>query len=200
MKLQLLTAALIFAGMATTAPVIAGKPKTASVSQSGQRQSVTDSKDQIRLTRVTPEYWRVTFHNPPYNIYGPGTMPQLNEVVTAIDTLLDEHTPAEIAEILNQRGVVSGMGQPFHRLIVWNIMREYRLRDREQRLRDAGMLTLAEISEHLNVHPLTVKRWRRASVVTGHPYNDKGECLYPVPTGEINRPTIGRPRSERRRR
>ena len=86
MKLQLLTAALIFAGMATTAPVIAGKPTTASVSQSGQRQSVTDSKDQIRLTRVTPEYWRVTFHNPPYNIYGPGTMPQLNEVVTAIET------------------------------------------------------------------------------------------------------------------
>jgi enoyl-CoA hydratase/carnithine racemase len=86
MKLQLLTAALIFAGMATTAPVIAGKPTTASVSQSGQRQSVTDSKDQIRLTRVTPEYWRVTFHNPPYNIYGPGTMPQLNEVVTAIES------------------------------------------------------------------------------------------------------------------
>jgi hypothetical protein len=114
-------------------------------------------------------------------------------VVTAIDTLLDEHTPAEIAEILNQRGVVSGMGQPFHRLIVWNIMREYHLRDREQRLRDAGMLTLAEIAEHLNVHPLTVKRWRRASIVTGHPYNDKGECLYPVPTAEINRPTIGRP-------
>jgi DNA invertase Pin-like site-specific DNA recombinase len=115
------------------------------------------------------------------------------QVVTAIDTLLDEHTPAEIAEILNQRGVVSGMGQPFHRLIVRNIIREYQLRDREQRLRDAGMHTLAEIAEHLNVHPLTVKRWRRASIITGHPYNDKGECLYPLPTGEINRPTIGRP-------
>jgi DNA invertase Pin-like site-specific DNA recombinase len=114
-------------------------------------------------------------------------------VVSAIDTLLDEHTPAEIANILNQRGVVSGMSQPFHRLIVWNIIREYRLRDREQRLRNAGMLTLAEIAEHLNVHPLTVKRWRRASIITGHPYNDKGECLYPLPTSQINRPTIGRP-------
>ncbi|AWM95094.1 enoyl-CoA hydratase [Pseudomonas sp. 31-12] len=40
----------------------------------------------MKLTRITPEYWRVTFHNPPYNIYGPETMPQLNEVVTAIET------------------------------------------------------------------------------------------------------------------
>jgi hypothetical protein len=114
-------------------------------------------------------------------------------VVAAIDSLLDEHTPAQIADILNQRGVVTGMGQPFHRIIVWNIIREYRLRDREQRLRATGMLILAEIAEHLDVQPLTVKRWRRAGIVTGHPYNDNGECLYPVPIGEINRPAIGRP-------
>ena len=41
---------------------------------------------EILLTRVTPAYWRVTFHNPPYNIYGPQTMPQLNEVITALET------------------------------------------------------------------------------------------------------------------
>jgi enoyl-CoA hydratase/carnithine racemase len=48
--------------------------------------SATDAPDQVRLTRVTPEYWRVTFHNPPFNIYGPKTMPQLNVVVTAMET------------------------------------------------------------------------------------------------------------------
>jgi enoyl-CoA hydratase/carnithine racemase len=48
--------------------------------------SATDSPDQVRLTRVTPEYWRVTFHNPPFNIYGPNTTPQLNRIVTAIET------------------------------------------------------------------------------------------------------------------
>jgi enoyl-CoA hydratase/carnithine racemase len=46
----------------------------------------SDAANQVRLTRVTPEYWRVTFHNPPFNIYGPNTMPQLNDVVTAIET------------------------------------------------------------------------------------------------------------------
>ncbi len=49
------------------------------------QHSATDADDQVRLTRVTPQYWRVTFHNPPYNIYGPKTMPQLNKVVTALE-------------------------------------------------------------------------------------------------------------------
>jgi enoyl-CoA hydratase/carnithine racemase len=49
-------------------------------------RSATDSPDQVRLKRLTPEYWRVTFHNPPFNIYGPKTMPQLNKVVTAIES------------------------------------------------------------------------------------------------------------------
>ncbi|PLP99110.1 enoyl-CoA hydratase/isomerase family protein [Cupriavidus pauculus] len=53
---------------------------------STQPQSATDAPDQVRLTKVSPEYWRVTFHNPPYNIYGPRTMPQLNQVITALET------------------------------------------------------------------------------------------------------------------
>ena len=62
--------------------------------------------------------------------------------VTAIDELLDHHTHAQIAGILNDRGLTSGEGRPFHPLIVRNIRDDYRLRSREQRLRDAGMLTL----------------------------------------------------------
>src|SRR5712664_206204 len=41
---------------------------------------------QIRLARTTPSYWRVTFDNPPLNIFGPDTIPQLNEIVTALET------------------------------------------------------------------------------------------------------------------
>src|SRR5215813_4643736 len=44
---------------------------------------------QIRLARRTPSYWRVTFDHPPLNIFGPETIPQLNEIVTALET--DEH-------------------------------------------------------------------------------------------------------------
>ena len=74
------------------------------------------------------------------------------EVVTAIDELLDQHTTGEIAGILNQRGLTSGTGEPFHRLIVDHIIRTYRLRSRRQRLRATGMLTLAEIAAAHGVH------------------------------------------------
>jgi len=47
--------------------------------------SAKNSK-QIRLERQTPLYWRVTFDDPPLNIFGPETIPQLNEVVTALET------------------------------------------------------------------------------------------------------------------
>src|SRR5438309_8755659 len=41
---------------------------------------------QIRLARRTPSYWRVTFDHPPLNIFGPDAIPELNEIVTALET------------------------------------------------------------------------------------------------------------------
>src|SRR5438094_3039084 len=41
---------------------------------------------QIRFVRRTSSYWRVTFDNPPLNIFGPETIPELNEIVTALET------------------------------------------------------------------------------------------------------------------
>ncbi len=40
----------------------------------------------IFLTKHSPEYWRVTLNHPPLNIFGPKTIPQLNEIITAIET------------------------------------------------------------------------------------------------------------------
>src|SRR5580693_2655794 len=41
---------------------------------------------QIRIQRRTPEYWQVTLDNPPFNIFGPETIPQLNEVITQLES------------------------------------------------------------------------------------------------------------------
>jgi enoyl-CoA hydratase/carnithine racemase len=41
---------------------------------------------QIHLTRRSPHYWRVTIDHPPLNIFGPDTIPQLNEIITALET------------------------------------------------------------------------------------------------------------------
>jgi enoyl-CoA hydratase/carnithine racemase len=40
---------------------------------------------QIFLARKSPYYWRVTLDHPPLNIFGPDTIPQLDEVITAIE-------------------------------------------------------------------------------------------------------------------
>ncbi len=40
---------------------------------------------QIHLVRRSPTYWRVTFDHPPLNIFGPAAIPQLNEIVTALE-------------------------------------------------------------------------------------------------------------------
>ena len=117
--------------------------------------------------------------------------------VTAIDELLGTHTHTEIAGILNDRGVTSGEGRPFHRLMVRNIRDDYGLRSRQQRLRDAGMLPLAETAALLGVSAGTVKAWHHAGLITGHPYNDKGQCLYPPPGPNPPTRTQGRKLSKR---
>ena len=40
----------------------------------------------VRLERRSPGYWRVTFDHPPLNIFGPEDIPQLNAIVTALET------------------------------------------------------------------------------------------------------------------
>ncbi len=41
---------------------------------------------QIQLERRSDSYWRVTFNNPPLNIFGPETLPQLEEIIQCLET------------------------------------------------------------------------------------------------------------------
>ena len=50
------------------------------------QNDVTTNTAEIRLARRSPTYWRVTFDHPPLNIFGPGTIPQLNEIITELET------------------------------------------------------------------------------------------------------------------
>jgi DNA invertase Pin-like site-specific DNA recombinase len=116
-------------------------------------------------------------------------------ILAAIDELLNTHTGAEIAIILNDRGLTSGDGRPYTRIMVDRAIGAYQLRPRRDRLRDAGLLTLAEMAAALGVSRSTVKAWYHAGIVSGQRYNDKGEVLYnpPGPGNPIDRPKTGRP-------
>jgi len=50
------------------------------------RPEKTFTATQIHLERRLPSYWRVTFDHPPLNIFGPETIPQLDEIITALET------------------------------------------------------------------------------------------------------------------
>jgi DNA invertase Pin-like site-specific DNA recombinase len=102
-------------------------------------------------------------------------------VVTEVDRLLDHHTDAEVASILNGRGIRPALADQFTPQIVNNIRRAHGVRDRFQRLRDSGLLTLGEMAARLGVHPQTIKARQREGRLLSHVYNAKGQRLYSPP-------------------
>jgi enoyl-CoA hydratase/carnithine racemase len=46
----------------------------------------TEKTAQIRVTRSSPGYWRVTFDNPPLNVLGPEFVVEFRPIMTAIET------------------------------------------------------------------------------------------------------------------
>ena len=59
--------------------------------------------------------------------------------------------------------------------------------DRLTRLRNAGMLTLQEMAQRLNLCSTTVRDWRDRGLLRAKRYNDRGECLYELPGPDIPR-------------
>jgi DNA invertase Pin-like site-specific DNA recombinase len=103
------------------------------------------------------------------------------DTVTLVDRLLEDHTDAETAQLLNEAGRRSGTGQPFSSAIVAHLRRDYQLPSHRDRLRARGLLTINEIAAQLGVGTSTIKAWRAAGLLTGHTANDKNERLYEPP-------------------
>ena len=121
-----------------------------------------------------------------------------SQVIAEIDSLLDNYTEGQIARILKERGHVSGEGKQFHATMVQRLRRDYSLKKRYDRLRDAGMLTLEEVATLLDVSTQTVKIWRRHDLLRAHAYNDKNECLYEHPGEDPPVKAQGRKLAQRR--
>jgi len=107
------------------------------------------------------------------------------EVVRQIDELLDKHTDAEVVDILNKRGEVSGTGQPFNKNIIFTIRKNYCLKSHYERLRERNLFTLDEISDRLKTSKDTLNRWARKNILNSYKANDKNERLYEWPGLEL---------------
>jgi len=108
-------------------------------------------------------------------------------IVQLVDKLLDDHIYAEIADILNERGLrPGGSARPgrshnrFTALRVAYLVHRYAVRSRYDRLRDRGMLMAAEAAARLGIHEATVVRWAEHGMIARHAYNAHA-YLYELP-------------------
>ena len=105
-------------------------------------------------------------------------------IVALIDELLDRHPDAEVGELLNERGWVTGAGEKFSKQSVRWIRNSKGLKSYKERLKEKGMMTPDEISKHCGISNDTVKSKRKKGILIGLKCNDKGDWLYFPPPSE----------------
>jgi hypothetical protein len=100
------------------------------------------------------------------------------EIVELVDRLLDHHVYAEIAAILDTRGLrPGGAAWPgkgdarFTANRVQYIVHTYGLRPRLDRLRARGLLTKKELAVRLGIHETTLTNWVKHDIIEAHAYN-----------------------------
>jgi DNA invertase Pin-like site-specific DNA recombinase len=106
------------------------------------------------------------------------------EVVETINQLLNENTYQQIAEILNQRGLIPGRGTVFNSNMITNLRNAYGLKSRYNRLRERGLLTRKEIADRLAIPPCTVRTLRKNGILKAHAYSNH-KYLYESPQEKI---------------
>lgn len=100
------------------------------------------------------------------------------DIVEEIDRLLNYCIPDEIAAILNDRGIKSGKGKAFTKRIVEEIAREYNLKRRYNRLKEAGFLTLTQKMKEMNMTKREIQRLRKSSMIHFHRFCDGDHFMY----------------------
>lgn len=110
------------------------------------------------------------------------------EVLDLIRELLAEHTDAEIAAILDERGLRTGRGHRFCALAVQSARHTHGImrRDKDKRAagrttpRDDGKYSTVGLAQLVGVHPSTIHYWRRQGRIRGHQESDRGAWWFEV--------------------
>jgi DNA invertase Pin-like site-specific DNA recombinase len=95
-----------------------------------------------------------------------------------IDELLGEYTDAQVAHILNERGLLTGAGDAFDATSVHWVRFSAKLSTLKERLLVAGMVTGKELRTRLGVSRNTIANWRINGRLKARICNDSGEWLY----------------------
>ena len=101
-----------------------------------------------------------------------------HDVRQQIDELLDEYTDAQVARILNERGLRTGAGDPFATVSVQWVRYTAKIKNLNERLLDAGWLTVEQISAKLGLSRTSINRLRVQGKLKARICNDHGQWLY----------------------
>ena len=104
------------------------------------------------------------------------------EIIAEMDRLLNDHSDAEIARLLNARGWQAGRGGEITPCVVTHLRCTYRLKSRAERLRAAGWLTVREIAVLLDCPMERVKYWRAAGLLASIRFDAARDYLYQKPS------------------
>jgi hypothetical protein len=104
-----------------------------------------------------------------------------DDVRQHIDRLLTEYTDAQVARILNERGMRTGAGDAFDTTSVKWVRHSAKIQSLKERLLAEGWLTVQQASARLGIGRHALSTRRRAGTLKARTCNDHGQCLYWLP-------------------
>ena len=108
----------------------------------------------------------------------------LQHVVDLIDELLENHTDAQVVDLLNERGCVTGADDKFSIESLRWIRYSGGLKSYKKRLMEKGMITPKETVTRFGISYSTLDLWRNKGFLRSCKCNDKGDWLYYLPSDE----------------
>jgi DNA invertase Pin-like site-specific DNA recombinase len=98
------------------------------------------------------------------------------EIIEKIDKLLEQYTDGQIAENLTEQEITTRTGMKFTGKAVRELRIARKLKNRYDRLRESGLLTLEEIGQRVGLD--TAKKWATQGLLKKEAYNDSNGFLY----------------------
>jgi DNA invertase Pin-like site-specific DNA recombinase len=118
----------------------------------------------------------------PLNAWQGRKTPQ--HVVDLIAELLENHTDAQVVDLLNERGCVTGADDKFSIESLRWIRYSGGLKSYKKRLMEKGMITPKETVTRFGISCSTLDLWRNKGFLRSCKCNDKGDWLYYLPSDE----------------
>jgi DNA invertase Pin-like site-specific DNA recombinase len=95
-----------------------------------------------------------------------------------IERMLDEYTDAQVARILNERGMRTGAGDAFNTASVRWVRYSTKIKSLKERLIEAGWLTVKQVTAKFGLTRDTLSKRRLQGQIPARLCNDHGQWLY----------------------